>query len=169
MNPSIIYRRFGGIYRSATGRRPAVRPNRPVIVRHSAPIVRCDRSRHSPDCPPIIQPNRPIIDRRFGGIYRCRLGPSGLDFDNLPEDQKRVINNLPAMLYHGVNTEPAVLMRMNAVPRSIAVGIGERFSANVKEGTDLHSVRSARSFLRGLSPTDWQRSAPAHAKMSGDD
>jgi len=96
------------------------------------------------------------------------MGSSGLDFDNMPEDQKRVINNLSAMIYHGVNTEAAVLMRMNAVPRSIAVGLGERFSATVQE-TDLHSVRSARSYLRGLSPSDWQRSTPAHAKMSGED
>jgi hypothetical protein len=87
----------------------------------------------------------------------------------MPEDQKRAINNLPAMLYHGVNTEAAVLMRMNAVPRRIAVGLGERFSATVSESADLHSVRSARSYLRRLSPTDWQRSAPPHAKMSGDD
>jgi hypothetical protein len=116
------------------------------------------------------------------GIYRAlanagtwglsalsRMGSSGLDFDTMPEDQKRVINNLPAMLYHGVNTEAAVLMRMNAVPRSIAVGLGEKYSATVKDGTDLHSVRSARTYLRGLSPTDWQHSAPPHAKMSGED
>jgi hypothetical protein len=87
----------------------------------------------------------------------------------MPEDQKRVINHLPAMLYHGVNTEAGVLMRMNAVPRSIAVGLGEQYSATMKDGADLHSVRSARTYLRGLSPTDWQRSAPAHARMSGED
>jgi hypothetical protein len=114
---------------------------------------------------------------------------SGLDFDNMSEDQKRVINNLPAMLYHGlrrrsafaktgvlrrsfrakagVNTEAAVLMRMNAIPRSIAVGLGERYSATVQEGPDLHSVRSARSYLRDLSATDWQRSAPPHAEDVG--
>lgn len=78
-------------------------------------------------------------------------------------------NNLPAMLYHGVNTEAAVLMRMNAVPRSIAVGLGDQFSAAVKEGADIHSVRSARSYLRDLSPADWQRCAPPHTKMSGED
>jgi hypothetical protein len=61
--------------------------------------------------------NPSIIYRRFDGIYRCRLPTAGLDFDNMPEDQKRITNNLPAMLYHGVNTEAGVLMRMNAVRR----------------------------------------------------
>lgn len=116
------------------------------------------------------------------GIYRAlanagtwglsalsRMGTSGLDFDTMPEDQKRAINNLPAMLYHGVNTESAVLMRMNAVPRSIATGLGTRYSTTVKKGPGLHSVRAARSFLRGLSPTDWQSVTPPNAKMTGDD
>jgi hypothetical protein len=111
------------------------------------------------------------------------MGTSDLDFDNMPEDQKRIINNLPAMLFHGlprrspapcgtkagVNTEPAVLMRMNAVPRSIAVGLGEQYSATVKKSADLHSVRSARSYLHGLSSSDWQHSGPAHATMPGED
>lgn len=51
-----------------------------------------------------------------------------------------------------------ILMRMNAVSRSIA--------AAAHSGSDLHS---ARSYLRTLSPTDWQRSAPPHSKMSGED
>lgn len=116
------------------------------------------------------------------GIYRAlanagtwglsalsQMGTSGLDFENMPEEQKRVINNLPAMLYHGVNSEAAVLMRMNAVPRSVAVGLGEAYTTVAQSESDLHSVRSARSYLRGLSPTDWQRAAPAHSKMSGED
>jgi hypothetical protein len=79
-----------------------------------------------------------------------RMPSSGLDFDNMPEDQKWVINNLPAMLYHGLprrsgcaktgdNTEADVLMRMNAVSRSIATGLCEKYAAAAKESADLHS------------------------------
>lgn len=115
------------------------------------------------------------------GIYRAlanagtwglsalsRMVTSGLDFENMPDEQKRVINNLPAMLYHGVNSEAAVLMRTNAVPHNIAAGLGETFAAAHSE-SDLHSVRSARSYLRTLSPADWQRAVPPHARMSGED
>jgi len=62
-----------------------------------------------------------------------------------------------------------ILMRMNAVPRSIAAGLGETFAAAAHSESDLHSVRSARSYLRNLSPADWQRVAPPNAKMSGED
>jgi hypothetical protein len=50
---------------------------------------------------------------------------SGIDFEQLPDEQKRHINLLPAMIYHGVKTEEGVLMRMNGVPRSIAETLGE--------------------------------------------
>src|SRR5205823_559262 len=44
-----------------------------------------------------------------------KMPRSGIDFEELTHEQRRVINNLPAMLYHGVATEGGVLMRMNAV------------------------------------------------------
>lgn len=94
---------------------------------------------------------------------------TGLDFANMPEDLRRSINNLPAMLYHGVSTESAVLMRINAVPRSIAPGLGERFSSSTKLDADRHNTRKARKFLRELSVEDWQKAVPAKASMTGAD
>jgi hypothetical protein len=79
------------------------------------------------------------------------------------------VNNLPAMLYHGVNTEAAVLMRINAVPRSIALKLGERFAASKQDSADIHSPRSARNFLRALSLDDWQKAIPSNSRMSGVD
>ncbi|OGV64477.1 MAG: hypothetical protein A3K19_21345 [Lentisphaerae bacterium RIFOXYB12_FULL_65_16] len=73
------------------------------------------------------------------------------------------------MLYHGVNTEAAVLMRMNAVPRSIAPALGQRFAVATKGRPDVHSTRAAREYLRRLSPDDWQRAAPRGAKLTGPD
>jgi hypothetical protein len=79
------------------------------------------------------------------------------------------VNNLPAMLYHGVNTEAAVLMRINAVPRSIAPKLGDQFAASKQGSSDIHNPRAARNFLRALSTDDWQKAAPPHSKMSGTD
>src|SRR5207249_2783678 len=42
---------------------------------------------------------------------------SGIDFDKLPPEEKMELNNLPAMIYYGVRTNEAILMRMNNVPR----------------------------------------------------
>jgi hypothetical protein len=97
------------------------------------------------------------------------MGTSGLEFDKMTEDERLVVNNLPAMLYHGVNTEPAVLMRINAVPRSIAPTLGETFVAVKKGSPDVHNSRAARDFIRKLSVDDWQKAVPKNAAMSGAD
>jgi len=116
------------------------------------------------------------------GIYRAlanagtwglaalsQMGTSGLDFEKMTDADRMTINNLPAMLYHGVNTEAAVLMRINAVPRSIAPKLGESFAASRQGSANAHNTRVARDYLRSLSNDDWQKAAPSHAKMSGTD
>ena len=40
----------------------------------------------------------------------------------------RIINLLGAMLYHGVNTEAGVVMRMSSVPRTAANSLGAEFA-----------------------------------------
>ncbi len=49
----------------------------------------------------------------------------------MPDDLKRWLNILPAIIYHGVRTEEAVLMRVNSVPRSIAEPMGEQYKQAV--------------------------------------
>lgn len=97
----------------------------------------------------------------------CKM--SGIDFDQLSPDEKRQINSLPAMIYHGVKTEAAVLMRMNSVPRSIAEPLGEEFERKAGAPANNQTVGVARDFLRTLSDGDWGRLAPKGAAMSGHD
>jgi hypothetical protein len=58
---------------------------------------------------------------------------------------------------------------MNAVPRSAAERLGERFV----EETGLEPVAArpidARAFLRQLADVDWERAAPGDAQLSGAD
>lgn len=104
----------------------------------------------------------------WGLAALSHMPTSGIDFVNLGEDQRRAINTLPAMLYHGVNSEAAVLMRLNSVPRSIAPIVGDAFAAAAADNAK-HNVRSARQFLRSLTIEDWDKLAPKKAKMSGSD
>jgi len=96
-----------------------------------------------------------------------KMPTSGLDFDKLPEDTIRRINALPAMIYHGVKTEAAILMRMNAVPRTVAESLGKRFTS--ASGQAKPSVKVARDFVKSLSDDDWAASRPHDAAMSGQD
>lgn len=92
-----------------------------------------------------------------------------IDFESLSELERRRVNILPAMIYHGVNTEEAVLMRMNSVPRSVAGALGVEFRRTSGQSDSLLSASQARDFLRALDDSVWQRVRPANAALSGTD
>jgi hypothetical protein len=94
---------------------------------------------------------------------------SGVDFDALSESERRRINALPAMIYHGVQSEEAVLMRMNSVPRSVAEKLGEEFSTSADTEAEKVSTQAARQFLRNLDSSDWGRARPHETPLSGAD
>ncbi|HPT97727.1 MAG TPA: DEAD/DEAH box helicase [Armatimonadota bacterium] len=92
---------------------------------------------------------------------------SGLDMDQLPEADRRRINSLPAMVYHGVKTEDAVLMRMNSVPRSIAESMGDQYRSWAGERQGDSELQQARRFLRELGSDGWDRVCPKGSHLSG--
>lgn len=93
---------------------------------------------------------------------------SGLDFDKMADDEKRSINLLPAMVYHGVRSEEAVLMRMNNVPRSIAEPLGKQFGDAGLRSPDRYSVAYVRKYLSNLSSDQWDSAAPRRSALRGD-
>ncbi len=103
----------------------------------------------------------------WGVSALSKMPTSGLDFENLADDAKRRINALPSMIYHGVRSESAVLMRMNSVPRTVAESLGARFEAEA--ASDEQNVKSAREFLKSLSDAEWSATKPPDAAMSGAD
>ena len=92
---------------------------------------------------------------------------SGIDFDALSEADKRRINALPAMIYHGVRSEDAVLMRMNSAPRSAAEALGSLYREITGEDETRYSVGQARRFLQERDADDWSGVAPEGAPLSG--
>jgi len=98
-----------------------------------------------------------------------KMPTAGIDHENLSEEERSVLNALPAMIYHGVATQSGVLMRMNSAPRSVADRLGERFESEVGEPAYRQSSRDARNFLGGLSDSDWSAAAPEGAVLSGSD
>ena len=92
---------------------------------------------------------------------------SGIDFDKLTEPEKRQINMIPAMIYHGVQSEEGVLLRMNAVPRSIAESLGRVMkSSTTKENC---TVQDARTFLKQSDISTWEEAKPQASSLSGED
>ncbi len=98
-----------------------------------------------------------------------KIPNSGLDFDALSEEQRQRINLLPAMIYHGVRTDAAVLMRMNSVPRSVAEPLGAAFEEATGQAALTQRSGRARDFLRSLDADDWERVVPLNSAMTGAD
>jgi hypothetical protein len=91
---------------------------------------------------------------------------SRMNFEAMTEAERRRINALPAMIYHGVRTEDAVLMRMNSAPRSVAEKLGS-FYRDALGDDGRYSVEKARLFLKSMSAREWDRARPVHASLSG--
>ena len=89
---------------------------------------------------------------------------------NLNEEQQRKLNVIPAMVYHGVNTEEAVLMRMNSIPRSVAVPLGKLYKERTAhDSPEYYSASNARAFVKNLRDVDWHECAPRQSSMTGGD
>lgn len=93
---------------------------------------------------------------------------SGLDFEKMSDEAKRRINILPAMVYHGVRSEEAVLMRMNNVPRSIAESLGKQFGSAGKKSSERYTVAAAHTYLSDLSDSQWDSAAPRKSALRGE-
>ena len=92
---------------------------------------------------------------------------SGIDFDKLDASEQRRINAMPAMLYHGVRSEEAVLMRMNAIPRSISERLGKTFRKSFGADSTKATVQDAREFIKSMTDTDWNKAAPDDSALQG--
>jgi hypothetical protein len=101
----------------------------------------------------------------LSAISRLGIG----NFDQLSEEQKRYINLLPAMIYHGVKTEAGVLMRMNGVPRSIAENLGECYRESTQTSGTTPNVRAVRQFITAADIEMWNRACPQNSPLTAKD
>ncbi len=88
--------------------------------------------------------------------------------EDLDDEGRRRLNALPAMVYHGVRSEEGVLMRMNAVPRSVAVQVGDLYR-QADGGAGRYTIGHARAFLQDMDVAAWGGVRPADAALSGGD
>ncbi len=117
-----------------------------------------------------------IAEARFGGsgaeqVTRCaeavrgiagaaargmaavqRMPGSGLDFGGMTREQRKSALNLPAMVYHGVGTDEAVVMRRHGVPRGAARRVGEAYG---REAREIRGSSGIMLWLEGLPGGSW--------------
>ncbi len=94
---------------------------------------------------------------------------SGIDHARLTHAEGSRIRNLPAMVYYGVGSDEAILMRMNDIPRGIAGRMGKTYMDEHKDS--IYDARShyVAGWLNDLDDARWQSSVPRGKKISGSD
>ncbi|MFP4698603.1 MAG: DEAD/DEAH box helicase, partial [Eubacteriales bacterium] len=108
-----------------------------------------------------------LINSATWGLSSIQKIPnSGLNFENMSDDEVRRINNLPAMIYYGVNTDEAILMRMNNIPRGIADNLGKRYK---KQSENIYNVTNneVSKWLKELSESEWEQVSRKAKDISG--
>lgn len=103
------------------------------------------------------------------GLASLQKVPSiGVDFDKLPPEEQLRLKNLPAMIYYGVNTDEAILMRINNVPRSIAASLGNKLKAT---SNDIYKVSpsQAQKWLNELPESEWNSAVVTQKAVNGGD
>jgi hypothetical protein len=93
---------------------------------------------------------------------------AGVNLTALSTDEVEAFRSVPAMIFYGVPTVQGVLMRTLAVPRSVAVSMGDRFKAEETSGAALRLQR-ARTWVEAQPSAVWDSCKPPEASLSGED
>ena len=84
---------------------------------------------------------------------------SNLADANLSDERKAEIRSVPSMIYFGVPSVEAVLMRSLGVPRCVSVALGQRFAVEATKDEHVPRLQKARIWLEQSSPETWQEVA----------
>ncbi|MCX2481848.1 DEAD/DEAH box helicase [Pedobacter sp. MC2016-15] len=81
---------------------------------------------------------------------------------NSSNNQLKENSYIPSMVYYGVDTEGALLMRMAGVPRRLAKSI-----SSIIPHDETLSLTQIRSKISNLSSSEWDLITPSHSTLTG--
>lgn len=113
--------------------------------------------------------SRLVNSASWGLAALQKLPENGLNIDKLSEEEKRTFLNLPSMIYYGVNTDEAVLLRKQNVPRMVAANLGNELKN--KFGNEYFKKSSSEiiNWLNSLSSSNWQSALPKGKPITGEE
>ncbi|MEU6141435.1 DEAD/DEAH box helicase [Streptomyces sp. NPDC047081] len=79
-------------------------------------------------------------------------------------EREAVTTHAGPMVFYGVPTTDAVVMRMGGVPRTAATTLGSRWRA---EGGTRESFSELREWISSQSTSDWAQALPSNSRLSG--
>ena len=93
-----------------------------------------------------------------------KLPTSGIS-DELDSTEQHQLSNLPSMIFYGVDTDEAILMRLNNIPRGISKKMGNLYKNDISQ--DQRTPSSVLSWIKGLDEEQWNLIVPHSKRLSG--
>lgn len=95
--------------------------------------------------------------------FKASWGLSALEgIVNASENDIKENSFIPSLVYFGVDTQDALLMRMAGIPRRLA-----KTMANVIDKKESLSLSQLRTRIKGLTNNDWDACVPSDSRLSG--
>ena len=85
------------------------------------------------------------------GLAALQALTVGGEFDAMSDDEQRMLRNLPARVYYGVNSDEAIALRLLGVPRTAAPLLAQQLGVDARDS--LHKVRIR---LRNAEVATWE-------------
>lgn len=96
-----------------------------------------------------------------------KLPTSGISND-LSLEEQRQLTNLPSMIYYGVDSDEAILMRSNNIPRSISKKMGKIYK-NVVPEYQKSTPSEVLTWIQTLDDQQWNSVVPTTRHLSGNE
>ncbi len=95
-----------------------------------------------------------------------KLSNDVLKIEEMTLDEQNKLKNIPAMIYYGVNTNEAILLRKINVPRSISINLGRELSIDYPDIWKV-STSKALAWLNSVSDEKWEKCVPQGSPLTG--
>jgi len=94
-----------------------------------------------------------------------KLPTSGIPED-MSSEEKRQLSNLSSMIYYGVDSDEAILMRLNNLPRSISKKLGQFYKHDVPD-YQKSTPSDVLTWIQTLDEQQWNSAVPTSRRLSG--
>ena len=96
-----------------------------------------------------------------------KLPTSGISKDPSPGEQRQ-LSNLSSMIFYGVDSDEAILMRLNSIPRSLSKKMGTIYKTDVPTYQNS-TPADVMTWIQTLDERRWNSVVPENSRLSGNE
>lgn len=103
--------------------------------------------------------HRHLVNSATWGMAAIQRSASGIDFDSLSDAERARITDLPSMVYYGVDSSEAIVLRKARVPRGMSKALADKLKHDFGQTLHERSGSDIEAWVKGLDDRDWASTA----------